>query len=209
MDPIESAPLEDDFSSLIPDAPSNAAMAKLRGLLDELWRVEEALEKYKAIVKRGEARLQALLEDEIPQVLEVECGQQSCGYPDGLKVQLKVDYYANIPSQSNIEKLKDPEAAAQLQERLDKAMEWLEANAPDIIKRKFEIAFGREDQKLADKFERDLAKRKKPVPCVRGNTVHPQTLNAFVRQRIEEHYQLPRDILGVHEKKVAKITRPR
>lgn len=199
----------EDYSEFLQDKPTNPAMAKLRERIDEYDKVCQFLEKYEELVERGKKRKKQLEEEEITQILEVDCGQSMCQFADGVKVEVKTDYYANIPSQTHIEKLKDADEAARLQARLDEALAWLDDNHPDVVKRKFEIMFGREDQKLADKFERDLAQRKRPLPVIRGRTVHPQTLNALVRNLIEQNFQVPRDLLGVHEKKVAKITRPR
>lgn len=199
----------EDYSALVPSTPANAAMAKLRALVEEYQKVCEFLHKYEELVERGKKREKELREELIPQVCEVDCGQSMCGYPDGLKVEVKTDYYANIPAQSTIDKMKDPDEAARLQERLDTAMEWLEANAPTVIKRKFDITFGREDEAWAAKFERDLKQRKKPLNYQRSCTVHPQTLNALVRQLIDQDFQVPRETLGVYERKVAKITLPK
>lgn len=199
---------EEDYTSVTPAQPTNAAMSKLTSTVEEYEKVCTFLAKYEDLVERGKKRKQQLEEDEIPQILEVECGMQMCCLPSGLRVEVKTDYYANIPAQSTIEKMKDREEAARLQERHDKAMEWIDQNAPHVAKRKFEVMFNRDEQKLADKFERDLKQRKRPVNVVRGTTVHPQTLNALVRQLIDQNIQVPRDILGVHEKKVAKIKRP-
>ncbi len=203
-------PVAENYSALMPTAPATAH-EELRATVVEYAKVCEFLERYEALVERGKKRKKELEESVLPEIMEVKCLQSSASYPDGLKVVIKTDYYANIPSQSHIDKLKDADEAQRLQERLDEAMDWIKQNAPDVIKRKFEIMFSadEEDQKLADKFERDLAQRKRPLPVCRSATVHPQTLNALVRQLIDDGHQLPREKLGVYEKKVAKITLPR
>jgi len=199
--------IDADFGEMAP-APTNEAMAELTALVKEYETIAAWLEKNAQTVARGQKRLKDIIENAIPDVMQTKCGQEACTLPGGIKVQIKSDYFANIPAQSTIEKMKDEAEREVMQLRHDQAMSWIEENCPDIAKRKFEIMFSRdpEDQKLADKFERDLSKRKRPLPVLRSTTVHPQTLNATVRELIETGHQVPWDLLGVFEKKVAKIS---
>jgi len=189
------------------EKPTNEAMAKLQALVDERQTVVEALAKYKDIVKRGENRLKDLDEKIIPEQMDL-CGQMECRLTSGLRVKIEEDLYANIPAQGTIQSCKDDDEQRQLQERRDRAMQWVEENAPDVIKRSFEIQFGRsdEDQALANKFERDLKRRKNPLPVMRSETVAPMTLNKLVRDRRKENLPLPWELLGIYEKRVAKIS---
>ncbi len=189
------------------EKPTNEAMAKLQALVDERQTVVEALAKYKEIVKRGENRLKDLDEKIIPEQMDL-CGQMECRLTSGLRVKIEEDLYANIPAQGTIQSCKDDDEQQQLQERRDRAMQWIEENAPDVIKRSFEIQFGRsdEDQALANKFERDLKRRKNPLPVMRSETVAPMTLNKLVRDRRKENLPLPWELLGIYEKRVAKIS---
>lgn len=197
-----------DLMSEFDELPTNEAMLALTVLIKDRQHVVEVLAKYEDLVERGKKRLKQIDEDQLPEALD-KCNQDECVIKDlGIRVQIKEDTYANIPAQSTIESMRDPAEKSALQERLDQALTWLDANAPDVVKRKFDIQFGRtpEDVKLAAKFERDLAQRKHPLKVLRSATVHPQTLNKLVRDLLEEGHQVPRDILGVYTKRVAKVT---
>lgn len=189
------------------EKPTNAAMVKLQELVDQRQHVATKLDEFKALVKRGEARLKDLDEREIPEQMDL-CGQMECRLVSGLRVKIEEDLYASIPAQGTIESCKDEDEQQRLQERRDRAYEWLEENAPDVIKRSFEIKFGRSehDLELAAEFERELQERETPLPVLRSETVAPQTLNKLIRDRRAENLALPWELLGIHEKRVAKIT---
>lgn len=189
------------------EKPANEAMAKLQALVDARQNVSKRLDEFKALVKRGEARLKDLDEKEIPEQMDL-CGQMECRLVSGLRVKIEEDLYASIPAQGTIESCKDEDEQQRLQERRDRAYEWLRDNAPDTLKRTFEIKFGRsdEDRELADEFERELDERERPFPVLRSEKIEPQTLNKLVRDRRTENLALPWELLGIHEKRVAKIT---
>lgn len=89
------------------------------------------------------------------------------------------------------------------------AVEWLDSNGhAAIVKRQFVIQFNREDESWAKKFEADLRKRKKPLNVVRKHTVHPQTLEAFVREQLGNGVELPKDVFGIYRQKTSKVTHP-
>jgi len=94
-------------------------------------------------------------------------------------------------------------------EKAGPAVEWLDDNGhSDIVKRQFIIQFNRNDEAWAKKFEADLRKRKKPLNVVRKHTVHPQTLEAFVREQLGEGVALPIDTFGIYRQKTSKVTHP-
>ena len=77
-----------------------------------------------------------------------------------------------------------------------------------LIKRLFSIEFGREEEKWADKFERDCKQRKKQLHLKRKKFVHPQTLQAFIRGQLEEGVAVPLDIFGVFRQRFVKVALP-
>ena len=93
---------------------------------------------------------------------------------------------------------------------LPKALDWLDSNGHEkLIKRTITIDFGKGDEAWAKKFERDCAKRKKPLNLKRKRGVHPQTLQAFVRGQLEEGVDFPMDLFGVFRQRFAKVKLPK
>lgn len=88
------------------------------------------------------------------------------------------------------------------------AFKWLRDNNYDsIIKRQIALAFGKGEDKSAERVVKGLLKIGVPFTDKQG--VHPQTLKAFCRERIEAgdgHF--PRELFGVFEGKKTKITPP-
>lgn len=92
---------------------------------------------------------------------------------------------------------KDPEGK-------DKAIEWLVDNgAGGIIKTGVSLTFGRDEYEKALKLTEDLKRQGLPVEM--GTGVHPQTLHAFVRERMRRGEPVDQATLGVFVGRVAKF----
>ena len=74
-----------------------------------------------------------------------------------------------------------------------------------LIKRELKISFNRDETRWADKFERDLAQRKRAVRCSRTMKVEPSTLKATMRRRLEAGEEVDYDLFNIHIQRVAKV----
>ena len=98
---------------------------------------------------------------------------------DGSSVTLKPTYGAHI-SEANKEE----------------AFQWLRDNkCDDIIKNTVSVQFGREEDEKALAFK-ELVKEQKYEP-EQVTKIHPQTLVAFIRERIEKGLEIPNHLFGV------------
>lgn len=185
-DDIEAAPIPDNQ-----DLANIAAMAKRYiDLEDTILKLEQELALKKADLK-------TLREGSLPLAL-TEVGMTSFKMNGGISVILKTGHVASI-SEAN-----RPAAHA-----------WLEKSGNGaIIKHQITIQFGKGEEAWAKKFLRDLSQRKRPLKYERKDTVHPQTLGAFVREKIASareqglspERQIPFDLLGVFELRYAEVT---
>lgn len=137
-----------------------------------------------------ESRRDEILRRLIPEMME-QAGLESFKMANGATIGVKNEIKASI-SQANA----------------PKAFAWLtEHDFDGIIKTKVISAFGRgeleEAQKLLDQLESD------GVDAALKQEVHPSTLKSFVKERLEEGDDIPLDVFGVFEYKIAKITKPR
>ena len=90
------------------------------------------------------------------------------------------------------------------------AFAWLEEHGHDrLIKRTFQIEFGKDQEAWANKFERDCAQRKRQLNIKRKKGVHPQSLHAFVREQLEEGVAIPMQIFGVFRQRYVRVTLPK
>lgn len=145
---------------------------------------EEALEKLS-----GEFR--AITERTLPEEMALSGCERFTG-KDGSIIEIKDFINGSVP--------KD-------EERRNKAFDWLKKNgAEDLIR--LAVAFNLDpSQKKAQKAVIAFAK-KSGLTYDAAFKVHPQSLYAFVRERLDSGEQVPVDTLGLYVGKVAKITLP-
>jgi len=93
-------------------------------------------------------------------------------------------------------------------EKLAPAVQWLdEHDYSSIVKRTVVFEFGKDDDEKVKKFKEAIA------PIVRDQrlvfkekaAIHPQTLLAWVKERLKEGDTLPVEIFGIFRQKTAKV----
>lgn len=154
---------------------------KLKDLEDEIANAEES-------IKRLKEQAQILSQVEIPAMMQ-EMHITKLKLKDGESVEVKPFYSASI--------------APEVQEQ---AFTWLRNNGlGDIIKNDITVTFGRgEDNKAAQYAVLARGQGFEPVQKV---GVHPQTLKAIVRERIESGLDMPSDLFKTYAGNSTKITR--
>ena len=154
---------------------------KLKDLEDEISNAEESLNKLKE-----QARI--LSQIEIPAMMQ-EMHITKLKLKDGESVEVKPFYSAAI-----------------IPEVQEQAFTWLRNNGlGDIIKNDVIVTFGRgEDNKAAQYAVLARGQGFEPVQKV---GVHPQTLKAIVRERIEAGQDMPSDLFKTYAGNSTKITR--
>ena len=163
-------------------------LARIGGIARDQLHAEARVEQLNKELRAAKEALRHISENVMPSIME-EAGQAEDMVVDGMKITINTAIRGSIPKGNEVQ-----------------AFSWLEKHGhARIIKRQFTIDFGKDDDKWADKFERDLAQRKKPLNTKRKKTVHPQTLQAFVRGQLEEGTAIPMDTFGVFRQRFAKV----
>lgn len=177
-----------DYSEHL-DAPTDTVAAELCRAVDELRHVDAKIERAEAELEGLKKRRRAITENEIPDVM-ARVGTTELKLANGYKVSVKDEVRASLP--------KD--------ERRPLAFAWLEDNGNGgLIDRAFKIRFPREEEAWADKFERDLAKRKRPLDVERTKDVHHQRLLGFLREQLRDGKVVPMDLFGAFIQRIAAI----
>lgn len=160
----------------------------LTALLAEHNAKEEEFKKLAA----EQARLADLIaREDLPQLL-MQAEIEEMTLTDGTKVKLMQAVQASISA--------DNRAAAH---------KWLvEHNFGGLIKTNVSVAFEAAQHDEADALGERLVKEYGGAVEVDAS-VHPSTLKAFVRERIEAGDELPMDLFGVFTYTEAKITKSR
>ena len=154
---------------------------ELKDLEDEIANAEEPLKKLKEKAKVvSSVEIPAMMDDMQITKLKLK---------DGEAVEIKKIYGAYIPP-----------------EQQEAAFKWLRNNGlGDIIKNDITVTFGKgEDNKAAEYAVLAKGQGYEPVQKI---GVHPQTLRAMVRERLEANQDVPSDLFKPFEGNQTKITR--
>jgi len=153
----------------------------IRAAEDRIANVEEQLKEYKK-------ELLKLTDEDLPAMLQ-ELGLSSFSLDDGSTVEVKPTYGASIKVDNR-----------------PAAFEWLrEHGYDDIIKNTVACSFGRGEDDRASAFAA-FAEREGYF-AEQKTEVHPQTLRAFVKERVEAGDEFPMELFGAYVGQRAVIKR--
>ena len=155
------------------DLTTVAGMARaIRDKEQEVSALEQKLkDEKKALLK--------LTDEELPTML-AEIGLTSMKLDDGSEVTVKPTYGASI-----------------LVDNRPAAYEWLrEHGHDDIIKNTVACAFGRGEDDQASAFK--AFAEKQGYYAEQKTEIHPQTLRAFVKERVESGDEFPMELFGAY-----------
>jgi len=162
-------------------------MTALTSLADQQEAAQAEVERLEALLDEAKKNLARISEIEIPKLMDGIEGKLNL--PDGRQVTIAEKIRSSISS-----------------DKKPLAMKWLDDNDHGgLIKRRFIIEFGRDQEEWAKQFEAQLASSKTPLNVKQERNVHWQTLDAFVREQLEEGGDLPLDLFGVFRQRSAKI----
>ena len=154
----------------------------------ELKRIEDEIQNAEESVSKLKEKVKILSEFEIPDMME-EMHITKLKLKDGESVEIKKVYGTSIPPQHQ-----------------EAAFTWLRNNGlGDIIKNDITVTFGRgEDNKASEYATLAQGQGFEPVQKI---GVHPQTLKAVVRERLESGREMPSDLFKTYAGNSTKITR--
>jgi hypothetical protein len=165
----------------------HGAARQLSTLVRQLRGVEAKIEDVEKTLKVLKQEKQRLSVELIPQLM-VEMGIERIDV-DGVTVTRKMLVSASIP-----------------EERRDEAFSWLRENGlDDIIKNDVVLSFGKGEDNMAGHAV-GLLKQEGFDPSVKTH-VHPMTLKAFVRERVEGGKPIDLDLFGAFITNAAEIKR--
>lgn len=157
-------------------------------LAERQLELEQSIIDQEEALKETKDQLRQVSERDLPDAMD-EAGVEEFTLKDGRKVTVKVDYYASIP------KAHQPAA-----------FNWLRERGHDgIIKRNITAKFGKGQDSLAQRIATLIRENAEGIPVDDKQSVHFQTLRAFVREQMEQGVEIPEDIFGIHVRNVAKV----
>jgi len=157
----------------------NAGLKTIAELAEKIQSQEQQIANTEEDLKKQKEELRNLQNEELPSLMQ-EIGFKKFELEDGSSVNIK-EIYAGSISQANKEK----------------AFNWLRQNKfDDIIKNTVTTAFGKGEDTAAKNFM-DIAEQAGYTP-VQKTEVHPQTLKAFIKERVEGGDEFPMELFGAY-----------
>ncbi len=165
-------------------------MARIEGLATDFIAAETRVANLEAQLVEAKASVRLIEEKSLPDLLdEAQLSDSKISTPSGLEVSMSEVIRGSIPKGNE-----------------EPAFAWLEKYKHGaLIKRKFVIEFGKDQEKWANKFQRDCAQRKRSLNLKRSKSVNPQSLCAFVRGQLKEGIDIPMKTFGVFRQRFAKV----
>lgn len=199
-----------DFSDFAePQEVADNVLAKLAVAASEGVRLEAELQALGEEVKQVQDQLKAILDTQIPELMK-EANQKDVVTGAGIRIKLKEGVTGNCPAASTIAKEKDPEKRKELMKRQYRLFQWLDQNGyGKLINRELTVTFDRAQEELSKQVEAELRAKGDKFAVSRHYTVHPMTLNSFIKTALDEGVDVPSDVFGIHEYCVAKLEIPK
>ena len=156
----------------------NNEVAAIASLCKSANEKKEQITKMEEELKQLKKELLTITDEDIPDTM-TEIGVSEYKLIDGSSVTLKPTYGAHI-SEANKEE----------------AFQWLRDNkCDDIIKNTVSVQFGRKEDEKALAFKQLVEENEYEPEQV--TKIHPQTLVAFIKERIEKGLEIPNNLFGV------------
>lgn len=170
------------------DPPAHEAFAALDAMVSALLVAQAEVRDLETRLAHANRRMRDIEERALPEMLDA-MGLTEITTTGGLHVSIRRDIRASLPKEAG---------------RRSAALAWFRANGHEgLIKVRVEVAFGRGEaadaRRLADRLTTDgfLAS------C--DETIHHQTLLAFLREQLRDGQPAPLDLVGAFEQRIATI----
>lgn len=177
----------DEYAYPVEISPEEAKgdLATLSRLAEELKAAQSEVARIEATLKSAQKRVQDLEEVAIPELME-GLGIASFRTSSGFAIEIAENVHVSITKENQ-----------------PAAFRWLDEHGHGgMIKRSVLVAFNRDQESAAMALQEELATK---FPGVRQDAnIHPSTLKAWAKRRLEEGEELPESI-SVHVIKSAKI----
>jgi len=166
---------------------SNEQIKHLEALVNQLLEAEERVSDAEQRLADAEKVKRKIEEEDIPELMD-SLGMEEFKAPSGFQVKVRRSIKASIGSRKRA------------------AFEWLQSHGHGaLIKRSIEAQFGRQDSQDAEQLLQELRDRFDDATVRQHMKVEPSTLSAWVREQLESGEDIPLDVFGVHERRVAQV----
>ncbi|MAZ71780.1 MAG: hypothetical protein CMC70_01405 [Flavobacteriaceae bacterium] len=173
--------MEEDFEKTLSSVETldNDGLDTVAGLARKIKQQQEKVERLDRELKDEKQNLLKMTDEDLPSTM-ADLGLSKFSLDDGSTVEVKATYGASI-----------------LVKNRPAAYEWLRDNGyDDIIKNVVSCQFGRGEDDQASAFQAFASQQ--GYPADQNESIHSQTLKAFVKERIEAGEDFPHDLFGAY-----------
>jgi hypothetical protein len=157
------------------------ALKDLSILVRHVQDMEENVTKIEAELAKAKDRLHFFKTDLIPTYM-YDLGLEKVTTNTGHEVSVKTSYYGNIS-----------------EERLESATKWLEEHGDgSLVKTTIGHTFGKGEEEQVDKLVLLNFLQEHMMEYNEKKGVHPQTLKAFIKRKLEAGEIFPHELFGVY-----------
>mgnify|MGYP005839196511 CR=1 FL=1 len=180
--------MQDEYADFRRPDKNDNLNGVLKSLADELQSAEHEIQRLTEQLEVANSYRKDIAEKRIPEATDGLEGKFNLG--DGRELQVKEEIRSSIAGDKRIP-----------------AIQWLDDNDyGHIVKRQVIFEFPKGDEKRCEKFisaikELDLG----PLVMKSNFTVHPATLNSWVKEQLGEGVELPADTFGIFRQRIAKV----
>lgn len=183
--------MTDDYSDFdIVVAPAAEQLKSIEELATEAHRLTKLIDELEASLKVHKGELMTLTHNALPDAMAA-AGTSSFTTTKGVKISIKEVLTGTLP--------KDESKRAV-------ALHWIENNGgKSIIKSELVAEFEKGSGNLERKNRAAEALAELGVAFQDKETIHPQTLCAFAREKMRNGEEVPTEMLGLYAGRMAKI----
>jgi len=157
---------------------SDESLGKISKLAEEQLKLEEQVISLEKLLKETKTKLRGVSEGELPDAMS-EVGMSEFKLTDGTKISVKRTFVGTVTEKNK-----------------PKAHEWLRENGHgDLIKHTVNASFARGQEESAAAVTKVL--KELGTKFTSKEAVHPQTLQAFIREQMVESPDFPQDLFNV------------
>lgn len=165
--------------------PTMEELGEISKLITEAWMIEERIEKGKALLEKLTGMVNLIKTKQLPDLM-AKFNMAEFKTTDGISVKVKPFYSGKILSPA--------------------AYDWLNANGHGgAIKTEVVVPLVKGQMELGKEIVKYLAD--KQYTGLLNTEVHHQTLNALVKEIMENGKTLPEDLFSTYTGRVAKVSR--
>lgn len=177
-------------------------------LAQEMMALQDEIFEDEKVLKVKKEKLFKMESVDLPEAMESAGARQKMAMLDGGFVEIKIFTKASLPSVGAINKQKDEDKKAEMLHQLEQGLAWL--RDPDIggeplIKNFLMFEFSKGQDNVVGEFVERAEELE--IPLIKETTVHPQTLEKFIREKMEAGVIVPKDVFSVFSGRKAVIVK--